>query len=446
MNSEKKNKSVRLKRNRRIYNPINLKEINTQNNENNNFFLNGRKKAKMIKLFKKFKSNDIRKQILSLTFLLNDYTKKSNRNLKLINYLKEENDLLISELNNSLQKSSFFNKTTKETFHDLVTQYENKGYKIPDFTKNIFKRSPLLIENKKDVDLYYKEDPSTKGEFIKDMSVFKEKNWTYLNKVNRDCNKAKAYFSLKNLNIFSSKNLFSGHSEITQDPKTAKKEIRSLLSDINKLKKTIQNEEKEKLILSYETKYKQNFINQRKFSQFIKDSNYFSKFINNGNNNDNYDSKTNRMKKTKKTTINLKKPFLSFNKTHYNSKFNLITEVKKKKELNKNSHSSEKDYQIKRIQIPGAERLNKDIKLFIEKYNEKYKNEVLKESNADLLEKIEEVQRKIRKSDCLKFHKEHLYFYKKNDSKIKLIEQIENKIYNLDKNYIKQSVAKSFED
>ena len=47
------------------------------------------------------------------------------------------------------------------------------------------------------------------------------------------------------------------------------------------------------------------------------------------------------MKKTKKTTINLKKPFLSFNKTHYNSKFNLITEVKKKKELNKNSHSSE---------------------------------------------------------------------------------------------------------
>ncbi len=450
MNTERKNKSAKLKIHSRIYNPIKLKEKkNIQNIKNSSFFLNPKKRAKITKLVKKFKSKDLKKHILSLSFLLSDYTKNTNNNLKLINGLKEENDLLISKLNNNLQKSSFFNKTTKETFQDLVTHYENKGYKIPNFTKNVFKRIPLIMENKKDVDMYYKEDPSTKGEFIKDMNNFKEKNWTYLNKVNKDCKEAKSYFSLKNYNMYSSHDLYFDQHEIKNDQKKTKKEIRSLLSDIKKLKKTIENEEKENLILSYETKYIQNLNNQRKFPQPIKVSNNLNKFIYKRNNNDIYDNNISEMKNSKKMVIKLKKPFLSFNKTNNNSKFDLLTftELKKKNVSNNNiSHSNKKDYQIKRIKIPGSERLNKEIKIFIEKYKEKNKNEILKESNADLLEKIDGLQTKIRKSKCIKFHKDQFYYTKKYHSRIKYIEEIENKIFDLDKNYIRQSVAKSFED
>jgi hypothetical protein len=277
------------------------------------------------------------------------------------------------------------------------------------------------------------------------MNSFKEKNWSYLNKVNKECNKAKAYFSLKNFNIYTPHDEYFSHSEAKKD-KNTKKEINKLLNDIHKIKKAIENEKKEQLILSYEAKKKQNFNKQRKFSQSIKISNYLSKAMNNV---DNYDSHINRKKTSKKMTTRLKKSFLSFNKTNNNSKFNLITELKKKKNESynyNNSYTKEKDYQLKRLKIPGAEKLNKEVKLYIEKYGEKYKKEILKESNADLLEKIEDIKSKIKKSDCLKFHREHFYFSQKNQSKIKLFDQIEQKIFDLDKHYIRQSVAKSFED
>ena len=468
MNVETLKIKTKLIKRPKIYNPINLKEINIQNNQNNYLF-NRKKYKTMIKFSKRFKKSDIRSQILSLTYKLNDYTKESNKNLKLIDGLKTENDLLISELNNNIQKSSFFNKTTREIFHDLVAQYEYKGYKIPNLSHshNLFKRTPLLIENKNDVDMYYKDDPSTKGRFINDMNNFKEKNWLFLNKVNKQCNKIKAYYSINGYNVASSKELayhdeYFSHSELKQMEEDRHKYITNLLKDINRLKKTLEKEEKEHLILSFEIKKRQKNFNKRKNSESFKYSNYLNKTINS------YNMKNiNRLNSIKKFssknvklfTLKKKLSILSIDKNnnHYsdkknnNSKFNLITELNKKNKILKNninniSYSNEKIYENKRIKVPGSEKLNKDIKSYFEKYKEKYKNELLKESNVDLLDKIEEIKKKIKKNDVLKIHKDYFSFSRKHQNKVKLLEQYENKIYNLDKNIIKQSILKSFED
>ena len=468
MNVETLKIKTKLIKRPKIYNPINLKEINIQNNQNNYLF-NQKKYKTMAKYSQRFKKNDIRSQILSLTYKLNDYTKKSNKNLKLINKLKTENDLLISELNNNIQKSSFFNKTTREIFHDLVAQYEYKGYKIPNLSHshNLFKRSPLLIENKNDVDMYYKDDPSTKGRFINDMSNFKEKNWLFLNKVNKQCNKIKAYYSLNGYNGTSSKQLayqddYFSHSELNQMEEEKQKYIENLLKDINRLKKTIKKEEKDHLILSFEIKKKQKNYNKRKNSESFKYSNYLNKTINSYNMKN--INRPNSIKKVSSNNVKLftlrkKLSILSIDKNNnhysgkknYKSKFNLITELNKKNKIHKNninniSYSNEKTYENKRIKVPGSEKLNKDIKSYFEKYHEKYKNELLKESNVDLLEKIEEIKNKIKKNDVLKIHKDYFSSSKNHQNIVKLLELYENKIYNLDKNIVKQSVLKNFED
>ena len=185
---------TKLLKKSKIYDQINIKEINIKNDPTNNLF-RGRKKTNE-KILKIVNKDDISNQISSLSYLLSDYTKTSTKNLKLINELKIENDLLLSELDNNLQKSALFNKKTDEVFHDLIVQYSNKGYKIPnlDRSHNLFKRTPLLIEKKEDVDVYYHDDPSTKGNFITDINVFKEKNWLFLNKLNKECHKAKPFF------------------------------------------------------------------------------------------------------------------------------------------------------------------------------------------------------------------------------------------------------------
>ena len=69
-----------------------------------------------------------------------------------------------------------------------MCQYEKRQYKIPNLTleQNLFKKSPLLIETKTDVDEYYKNNPETKGNFILDMNEFPEKNWNFLRKLKRE--------------------------------------------------------------------------------------------------------------------------------------------------------------------------------------------------------------------------------------------------------------------
>jgi len=68
------------------YKPINLKEINIQNDLDNYLFT-----SRINKIIKKppknIKKKNINHQILSLTYSLNEYTKKSKKNLHLIKQL-----------------------------------------------------------------------------------------------------------------------------------------------------------------------------------------------------------------------------------------------------------------------------------------------------------------------------------------------------------------------
>ena len=447
---------IKLIKKPKKFTPINLKEITIQN-DLKNYLFSSRKNRTVEKPKKRYNhKNDIGYQILSLTYSLNEYTKKSKKNFSIINDLKETNDYFSSELNNNLQKSKYFNKKTEEVFHDLVVQYINKGYKIPNLnrTHNLFKKNPLLIENKKDVDIYYHEEPITKGNFILDINNFKEKNWLFLNKINKECNKVKTYYASKavslnqNIDDIEEYNKLL-YSELENMKDKEKNNIEKLKSDINNIKNLIQKEKeesKEKIIFSYGNK-----SNRRKYSYALNSTN-INNFLN---------KNITRYKVEKTLTsknLNFATPLksnkllpISFNKSgdfkkRKNSEFNLITEIKKKKKKKTNFSPQKKLNHIKKLKIPGSEKINKDLKSYLEKYNKKYKDETLKSSNIDLLEKIEELKRKIKRKDFLNLHKKYFNISKKQNDKIKFFEMIENKVCNLDKNYIKQTTFKKFED
>ena len=427
---------TKLLKKSKIYEQINIKEINIKNDPTNNLF-RGRKKTNE-KILKIVNKDDISNQISSLSYLLSDYTKTSTKNLKLINELKTENDFLLSELDNNLQKSALFNKKTDEVFHDLIVQYGNKGYKIPnlDRSHNLFKRTPLLIENKEDVDIFYQDDPSTKGNFITDINDFKEKNWLFLNKLDKECHKVKSFFSSKHFSMDSNR-VNPSELKIQNNPfevkkRSEKNDINNLLEEINKIKDAIKKEEEKNIIFSYNSKYRVNNFN-RKHSHLINAFNIF----NNSNQ---------RLIKKKVSLINN-----TPNKRKY-SEFNLITEVNKnKKNLINNSdksilYSEEKLNEYKRMKIPGSEKLKKEIKLYFSKNDIKKKFGKLKTSNADLLEKIEDTKRTIRKKDILRLHNNYFNFTRAHTEKIKLIRHLEKKLCNLDKMFIQQTIGKSFED
>lgn len=454
---------IKLIKKPKIYTPINLKEIDIHNDlKNNNIFIV--KKYKSLEKQKKaFKKHDIRHQILSQTYSLNEYTKKSKKNFNLINELKSFNDYLISELNNKIEKSQFFNKKTEDVFHDLVVAYNNKGYKIPNLSRshNLFKRNPLLIENKKDVEIYYQEDPSTKGTFIRDMNNYKEKNWVFLNKVNKQCNKAKAYFESKAVNVGGNMDILSDYNNAYSDSKCftsiEKKKIKDLKNDINQIKNLIEKEKEneKKIILSYNSKNKENLDLKRKKSESLYLRNSFNKT---------FDYKGNLLFALQKlTSKNLnhytpykkKLSFMLFNKNRdnikrQNSKFNLITEVNKKinnkNEIKANSDFNKTSLPIKTIRIPESNKLKKEIKSYLEKYDNNLDKELLKESYADILNKIQKTKLNIKKKDIFKIRKGFLFFSKKKENKLKLVENLENQISNLDKTFIMKCVIKGFED
>ena len=457
---------IKLIKKPKIYKPINLKDIDIQN-DFKKYDLFTRKKNKTIgKPIKRYKKSDIRQQILSMTYSINNYTQKSKKNLSLINELKSFNDLLLSSLNDNLHKNKYFGRKTEEIFHNLVFQYQNKGYKIPNLSKtdnNLFKKNPLLIENKKDVDFYYQEDPSTKGELIKDIKSFKEKNWVYLNKVNKACHKAKTYYVSKtsnsNENRDKNKKKFKKFffSKIKNN-KLEKKNIIKILYYINKIKKLIEkekNKNKGKIILSYESKNKDNL---RKNSESIRSKSIFNNALYNNAYKDINLLKTEKKLTTKNLNLlnlsNRKLSFISNNNKNNNiihkrkkSRFRLITEIKNNKNLSQMFYHLNKIINTeKKIRIPGSEKLHKDIKSYLIKYRGKFDNQVLEESNADLLKIMGETRKNIRKKDIFSINKKHFSFSKEQENRIKFLEQIDKKVSNLDKLFIEKSVIKSFDD
>ena len=346
--------------------------------------------------------------------------------------------------------------------NDLVIKYQNKGYKIPNLsqTHNLFKKNPLLIENKKDVDRYYQEEPNTKGNYISDINNYKEKNWLFLNKLNKECNKEKTYYASKFLSINQNRDAFIEYNnllniELKNKDINEKNDIQSLKNEIDNIKNLIQKEKekeenKEKIIFSYGNKNNYNSLDKRKYSYALILTNNIKNFLNK-NRNRIKEEKTLTSKKVKFLTplqnklspisINIS----SDNKNITKSEFNLITEVNKN---NKKTMllSNEKQNQIINLKFPDSEKISKDINFILEKYNKKYNDEALKISNIDLLEKIEEIKTKIKRKDFLNIHKKYFSFSKKQYNKMKAFEMINNKICNLDKDYIKQTSYKNFEE
>jgi hypothetical protein len=77
--------------------------------------------------------------------------------------IKEENNNFAMRFKQTEKIEEFANskkqrnlKKTDETFHDLIINYKERGYKIPDLSTdhNLFKQSPLLLENHKIEDYY----------------------------------------------------------------------------------------------------------------------------------------------------------------------------------------------------------------------------------------------------------------------------------------------------
>jgi len=235
------------------------------------------------------------------------------------------------------------------------------------------------------------------------------------------------------------------------------KNIHNLLNDINTIKKLIKKEKK--LILPYESKTNKNNWHKRKNSESLKLSNISTIYKK-------YNTSIKRLKieEKKLTSKNLKfvsplknkLSFISYNKNNYNdnlnrknSLFNLITEVNnnnKKHYLKKMTYSYKKRSKTKTRKIPDSEKINKYIKPYMEKNKIRFNNEIKEDSNIDILKKIGEVKNKIKKKNILNIHKNYFSFSKKHQNKIKLIEQLDKKIYNLDKDLIQRTVIKTFED
>ena len=133
------------------------------------------------------KKYNISYQINQLGKQLFDYTKKNLEAINKIQTINNGTKNMIKDLHNNIVKNRVIKNTTNEIFHDLILEYKNKGYKIPNLSlkNNLFKKNPLLIETKKDVEVYYENCNEIKGDFITDIDTVEEKNFVYLNKLKK---------------------------------------------------------------------------------------------------------------------------------------------------------------------------------------------------------------------------------------------------------------------
>ena len=310
------------------------------------------------------------------------------------------------------------------------------------------------------------------------MNQFKEKNWLFLNKLNNECNIAKNIYSAKAMNANDNKE-FNDEYDIklnkTQNQikrmdsiEKNKNNINNLMTEIENIKKAIQVEE-QKEIYSYGTKFKRR-AGPRKFTQLASISNLISK-VNNSNSAVNNINQSNSIKKkfVRQSTLKVQTPknifgmkkrlsILKNNNNNINkninkrkSDFNLITEVNKKsKNLNNFRNSifsfDKKIYCPINIKVPGSEKIKKDLNSYFEKYTQKYGDEVLTDSNIDLLKKIGETRRIIKKKDILGIHNNFFSYSRKHYKRAKLLEKLEKRLCNLDKYFVKQTVMKSFDN
>ena len=454
----------------KLLSQINTKEIQLRNDPKN-FLHSSSKLFNMRQRYltnKKVKKGDIKGQIDILSELMNDYSSSSIKNLFLIQKLKDENDFLIEELNRNIKKNTLFNKTTKEIFNDLVCQYEKREYKIPNLTleQNLFKKSPLLIETKKDVDEYYKNNPETQGNFILDMNEFPEKNWNFLRKLKREVDFNGANKMLAN-NEWIKKQYQNNYYE-SKKALSEKKEKEKLIRDINKIKLLVKKQENEKghmndydchSIRDYKNDSNYN-SNSKNFSIKIKDllKNKLNKPISKRNicrfkklnpednikNNSKNDFLTIKMKKKKK----FNKTLNSFLKKNKNNEKTLITSIiEKPKNLNILTYTEQMYHKLNKKKLADFQSLEVDIIQYLKEKNYKINNTNLNNFNKDFSKRIYDIKEKIKKQRLSSTFQRNLTEYGKNEyQKLGKIQNVDDKIEKMDKYLAKHIIDKYFED
>ena len=428
---------------------------------------------------RKIKKKDIKGQIDLLSDLINNYSSSSIKNLYLIQKLKDENDFLIEELKKNINKNTLFSKTTKETFHDLVSQYEKKGYKIPNLTleKNLFKKSPLLIETLKDVDDFYKNDKTTQGKFIEDLNSFPEKNWNFLKKLKRNVEiiKEKNLKTDMKVNSKNSKKDIDFYSK--QKALTERNERENLIKEIGRIKELVEKQEKEKDDIN-----DFNFLyNQRKDSIYrtsknlgynIKDllQKRLTKKENNLNGNNNSSS-------MKKLSVEIKNKELFQNKI-YKKKFNktykrfyrnkkssridgrniktyitALNEKPKKKIINVNNKNNILSYTEQVYQKIGKKKLTdfhlieNEITQYLKKKNYNINTTNLNNFNKDCSQRIYDVKNKISKHGLINMVQDHISSYGNNGyNKLRKIREVEKILNKMDKYFSKHIINKYFDE
>ena len=94
--------------------------------------------------------------------------------------IKNENDLFV-ELYSKTKK--LYPTKVEETFKDLILQYQNNDYKIPDLSdkKNLFNQNPLLLVGR-DLDQFYMYNDKNKNNDIEAKTKLSRKHINFIKK------------------------------------------------------------------------------------------------------------------------------------------------------------------------------------------------------------------------------------------------------------------------
>lgn len=453
----------------KILSQINIKEIQMRNDPGNYLHL-GSKSFNIRQRYltkRKVKKKDIKGQIDLLSDLINNYSSSSIKNLYLIQKLKDENDFLIEELNRNIKKNTLFNKTTKEIFNDLVIQYEKRGYRIPSLTleNNLFKKSPLLIETKKDVDEFYKNNSDVRGKYIVDMNNFPEKNWNFLKKLKKVVDSYGDKFTPSNQEWVKmqsvSKNFYSDKKALSE-----KKERVKISKEINILKKLIKKKEKDETKDYFSSGGNKNYLlynnkilNKSKFFQ-INIRELIKKRLMNQNNLKRNNTRL-KIQNTEKiqNSIFMKKMrkkilsksingFFKNNKPNKAEGKTLITSLREKPKNNRIlSYTEQMYHKINKKKLNEILSIEDDIIQYLKKKKYVINNTDLDNFNKDFSQRIYDIKAKIKRHDLSTAFNRHLTDYgNKGYKKLEKIQDIEKTIEEMDKYLAKHIIYKYFEE
>ena len=294
--------------------------------------------------------------------------------------LKNEEHLLNDEnklfLKLYLKTKKLYPTKITETFKDLINQYNENNYKIPDLSdkKNLFNLNPLLLEGTELINFFR----------INNMNKKTNKKQKHINFIKKEMLMIESINYNKSNNLFYDNNI-RGVVNKSLDHKNSKKEMNYFRVDniwdkIDEEKKRIKREKLNKRILKQKklTKIKKDIqidVINSNISNKIKDENYSTDI-------------------EKVNTLNSLSPIKNNNTiTNYNSKDTMSS---KKFESNNNEN---KLNTMSIFKIPRSYEINKTLA------HKKIKFKLLKEENENkLLKEIEETKNTLNNDDLMERH------------------------------------------